>query len=81
LAFIPFVFAIAVTLTAVFNNTKRSLLAVLAYHASGDTTGFFIHFTARAYDINVAINLVVAALFVLLLGPRNLSRTSERIRD
>jgi uncharacterized protein len=81
LAFIPFVFAIAVSFTTVFNNTKGSLLAVLAFHASGDTAGFFINLTARAYDINVAINLVVAALFVLLLGPRNLSRTSERITD
>jgi membrane protease YdiL (CAAX protease family) len=79
LAFIPFVFAIAVSFTVVFNNTKGSLLAVLAFHASGDTAGFFLHLTSRAYEINVAINVVVAILFVLLLGPKQLSRTSERI--
>jgi len=79
LAFVPFVFAIAVTFTAVFNNTKGSLLAVLAFHASGDTAGFFLHLTSRAYDINVAINVVAAVLLVLLLGPRNLSRTHERV--
>ena len=79
LAFIPFVFAIAISFTAVFNNTKGSLLAVLAFHASGDTAGFFLHLTSRAYDINVAINVAVAILFVVWLGPKQLSRTSERI--
>lgn len=79
LAFIPFVFAIAVSFTAVFNNTKGSLLAVLAFHASGDTAGFFLHLTSRAYDINVAINVVVAILFVLVLGPKQLSRSAERV--
>jgi CAAX protease family protein len=79
LAFIPFVFAIAISFTAVFNNTKGSLLAVLAFHASGDTAGFFLHLTARAYDINVAINVLVAFLLVVGLGPKMLSRTSERI--
>lgn len=79
LAFIPFVFAIAVIFTAVFNNTKGSLLAVLAFHASGDTAGFFLHLTSRAYDINVAINVVVAILLVVLLGPKHISRRSERI--
>jgi len=79
LAFIPFVFAIAISFTAVFNSTKGSLLAVLAFHASGDTAGFFLHLTAKAYDINVAINVVVAILFVVLLGPKQLSRASDRI--
>jgi len=40
---------------------------------------FFLHLTSRAYDINVAINLVVAILFVFWLGSKQLSRTSERI--
>jgi len=79
LAFIPFVFAIAISFTVVFNNTKGSFFAVLAFHASGDTAGFFLHLTLRAYDINAAINVVVAILFVLRLGPKQLSRTSERI--
>lgn len=80
LAFIPFVFAISVIIAAVFNNTNGSLLAVLAYHASGDVTGFFIKLTARAYDINVAINVVVAVAFILWLGHRHLSRSVERQR-
>ena len=62
-----------------FNNTKGSLLAVLAYHASGDTAGFLQHLTSRAYDINVAINVAVAILFVVWLGPKQLSRANERI--
>jgi uncharacterized protein len=78
LAFIPFVFAIAISFTAVFNNTKGSLLAVLAFHASGDTAGFFLHLTSKAYDINVAINVLVAVILVLLLGPPHLSRSHER---
>ncbi len=79
LAFIPFVFAISIIVAAIFNNTAGSLLAVLAYHASGDVAGFFLKLTPRAYDINVAITVIVAVLFVVLLGPRNLSRTAERV--
>lgn len=78
LAFIPFVFAISIIFAAVFNNTNGSLLAVLAYHASGDTTGFFLNLTTRAYYISVAINVVVALVFVLLLGQDKLSRAAER---
>lgn len=81
LAFIPFVFAIAIMFTAVFNNTSGSLLAVLAYHAAGDVTGFFLKLTSRAYDINVAITLVAAILVVVIFGPKNLSRTAERVRE
>ncbi len=47
-------------------------------HASGDTPGFFVHLTSRAYDINVAITVVVAILFVLVLGATNLSRSAVR---
>lgn len=81
LAFIPFVFAIAVIFTAVFNNTKGSMLAVLAFHASGDTAGFFLHLTAKAYDINVGINVVVAIAMVVVLGAQNLSRSESRVTD
>ncbi len=62
-----------------FNNTGGSLLAVLAYHASGDITGFFLKLTPRAYDINVAITRVAAIVLVALLGPRDLSRTARRV--
>ena len=79
LAFIPFVFAIAIILTAIFNNTAGSLVAVVAYHASGDVAGFFLKLTARAYDLNVAITLGVALLLVGLLGPTNLARTADRV--
>jgi Type II CAAX prenyl endopeptidase Rce1-like len=79
LAFIPFVFAISIIITAVFSNTDGSLLAVLAYHASGDVTGFFLVLTPRAYDINVVITVVVAVLLVLLLGREKLSRASAKI--
>jgi membrane protease YdiL (CAAX protease family) len=78
-AFIPFVFAIAIIFAATFNNTAGSILAVLAYHASGDVTGFFLKLTAKAYDINVAITIVVAVILVVLLGPKNLSRTADRV--
>jgi hypothetical protein len=64
--------------TAVFTNTRGSLLAVLAYHASGDTAGFFVNLTPRSYDINVAITVVVATLLVVLLGPRHLSRSADK---
>jgi uncharacterized protein len=79
LAFIPFVFAISVIITAVFNNADGSLLAVLAYHASGDVTRFFLVLTPRAYDINVVITVVVAVVLVLLLGREKLSRASAKI--
>ena len=79
LAFIPFVFAVSIIFAAIFNNTAGSLLAVLAFHASGDVAGFFLRLTPRAYDINVVITAIVAVLFVVLLGPQNLSRTAERV--
>ena len=78
LTFIPFVFGLSVLFAAVLNNTKGSLLAVLAYHASGDTPGFFVHLSSRAYEINVTITVIVAILFVLVLGATNLSRTTVR---
>lgn len=78
LAFIPFVFAISIIFAAVFDNTNGSLLAVLAYHASGDTAGFFLNLTTQAYDINVGINVLVALLFVLLLGQDKLSRAAAK---
>ena len=75
LAFVPFVFAISVIFTAVFNNTKGSLLAVLAYHASGDTAGFFLNESAIAYDINVLITVIIAIIIVAALGQKHLSRS------
>jgi membrane protease YdiL (CAAX protease family) len=79
LAFIPFVFALSINFASVFNSTQGSLLAVVAYHASGDVTGFFLHLTAKAYDLNVAMTVVAAILLVLLLRPANLSRAVERV--
>ena len=77
LAFIPEVFALSIILTAVFNNTKGSLLSVIIYHASGDTAGFFFNQTTSSYDITVVITVIVALALIALLGPKRLSRKPE----
>lgn len=56
----------------VYNNTQRSIIAVLCFHAFGNVTGELVGFAPEMYPF-VLVGYAVAALIVVLaFGPYSL---------
>jgi len=60
--------------TWVYNNTRRSILAVIILHAMVNFTGEIIAITERADTISILLWVVTAIGIVVLWGPNTFSR-------
>jgi membrane protease YdiL (CAAX protease family) len=75
----------AVLYTWLYNNTRGSLLLVALFHASGNTAGAFLPIanTITGTNVNtliiqIALELLVAILVIMIAGPGRLSRTEPK---
>jgi len=75
----------ALILTWLYNNTKGSLLLTAMMHASANTAGVFLPSdnmvasgTVGAYIGWILLEILVAAVIVMVNGPARLSRTGEK---
>ncbi len=80
-AFSVFVTASSIWFTWVFNNTRGSVLLAAVMHGASNAWGGYID-VYRGYFGGVltfgAVSVLVTILIVLLVGPRDLSRTNKR---
>lgn len=67
---IPLSFAFA----WIYNNTRRSILAVILFHAMVNFTGEIIAITERADAISILLWVVAAIGIVVLCGPKTFTR-------
>ena len=67
---IPLSFAFA----WIYNNTRRSILAVILFHAMVNFTGEVIAITERADTISILLWVVAAIGIVVLCGPKTFTR-------
>lgn len=71
--------------TWIYNNTRGSLLLVTLFHAAGNTAGVFLPGgttvsggNVSAFVIQIALEVIVAVIVVLVAGPERLSRSQEK---
>ena len=77
--------AVAFLYTWLYNNTKGSLLLVTLFHASSNTMGIFMPMASTvsgenmgAYIGYILLEVLAAAIVVMIAGPEQLSRTEEK---
>jgi CAAX protease family protein len=82
--FLVHAMAYAVILTWLYNNTKGSLLLVAISHASSNTAGLFMPMANTvssenmgAYIIFVLLEMITAAVIIIVTGPERFSRTAS----
>ncbi len=74
-----YVAAWSILYTCVLNNTKGSLLLVFAHHASQTwVLSLWNHSNPLGFIGLVAAMTIVAIIVVIVYGPKNLSKTSEK---
>ncbi|RQG94053.1 CPBP family intramembrane glutamic endopeptidase [Natrarchaeobius chitinivorans] len=69
---LPSIVLTAILGTWVYNNTRRSVLAVIALHFSGNLTGELMGFSPELYPIVHLGTALVAVVLVVGWGPRSL---------
>lgn len=69
---LPSIVLTAIVGTWVYNNTRRSVLAVIGLHFLGNLTGELMGFSAEMYPFVVAGTAAIAGVLVLVWGPRSL---------
>lgn len=81
-SYILAVVALSILFTWVYSNTEGSLLLVVMFHSSINTTGAFLiaamPVVAESATTRVLLLLLVAAVVVLTFGPERLSRKTPR---
>jgi membrane protease YdiL (CAAX protease family) len=65
---------VAIYLTWIFNNTSRSTLSAILWHAVANGWAAFFTLTERASNYSVALWFVAAIAITLIWGPRTLTR-------
>ncbi len=68
----PYLVLSALTYVWIYNNTNRSILAVLCFHAFQNTSGELFGFAPEMYPFVLYGLLLVAALLVAIWGPGSL---------
>ncbi len=70
--FLPSIVLTAIIGTWVYNNTARSVLAIIAFHFFGNLTGETMGFAAELYPFVTPGTVIVAVALVLWFGPKSL---------
>jgi len=65
--------------TWIFNNTSRSTLAVILFHAMVNFTGELIALSVRADAFSILLWFVAAAAITILWGARTLTRVKQAV--
>jgi membrane protease YdiL (CAAX protease family) len=73
------VIPLSFSFTWIYNNTRRSTLAVVLFHAMVNFTGEIIAITERADTIAGLLWIVAAIGIVVLWGPNTFTRKQETI--
>lgn len=68
----PYLVLSALIYVWIYNNTNRSILAVLCFHAFQNTSGELFGFAPEMYPFVLYGLLLVAALLVAIWSPRSL---------
>jgi membrane protease YdiL (CAAX protease family) len=81
----PVLFAVNILLAAVlytwvYNNTERSILAVVVFHFAGNATGQLLDLSATAELARTVVMILVVVAVVLYWGPRTLHRETQHDR-
>lgn len=75
--FLPSIVLTAIIGTWVYNNTARSVLAVILFHFMGNLTGEMMGFAAELYPMVHIGTALIAVALVLLFGPDSLRGRDE----
>lgn len=74
------VIPLSFSFTWIYNNTHRSILAVILFHAMVNFTGEIIAITERADAISIFLWFVVAIGIVIVWGPTTFTRKQEAMQ-
>ncbi|MFP4345143.1 MAG: type II CAAX prenyl endopeptidase Rce1 family protein [Anaerolineales bacterium] len=67
--------------TWIYNNTRRSILAVILFHFTGNAFGQLFALSPQAELYNFVIGVAVAVLVIAIWGPRTLMRDRGKRAD
>lgn len=75
--------ALAVLYTWLYNNTRGSLLLVMLFHATQNTSGMFLPVSFAkpggiAQNMDIVLYIIAAVIVTLAAGAERLSRTEEK---
>jgi len=70
--FLPSLVFTAIIGTWVYNNTQRSVLAVISLHFFGNLTGEVVGLTSGISPLAAAVTIAIATLLVAVYGPESL---------
>ncbi len=63
--------------TWVYNNTRRSVLAAMLFHFSGNFWGEFVGLSAQGQSIRMVLVIIAVALIAVWWGPATLRRRTQ----
>lgn len=72
---------VSIYLTWVFNNTNRSTLSAILWHAAANGTAAFITLTDRASNYSVALWFIAVIAIAWIWGTRTLTRQDAAIKS
>jgi membrane protease YdiL (CAAX protease family) len=72
--FIVGIVPLSLAFTWIYNNTRRSILAVILFHSMINFTGELIALTERADTVSIALWFVAAACITIIWGAKTMSR-------
>ncbi|UOY10108.1 CPBP family intramembrane glutamic endopeptidase [Methanonatronarchaeum sp. AMET6-2] len=75
---IPSMVLTAIISTWVYNNTKRSVLAVVGLHFMGNLTGETMGFSPEMYPFSVIGTLIIALIIIIYWGSKSLRKKQKK---
>ncbi|WGI17695.1 type II CAAX endopeptidase family protein [Methanonatronarchaeum sp. AMET-Sl] len=75
---IPSMIITAIIATWIYNNTKRSVLAVVGLHFMGNLTGETMGFSPEMYPFAITGTLTIAILLLVYWGPESLRKKQPK---
>lgn len=75
---IPSIILTTIIATWIYNNTKRSILAIIGLHFMGNLTGETMGFTPEMYPFTVIGTLIITITIIIIWKPKSLRKKQKK---